>query len=144
MSAKDSMAEPAELRKIQEEWKNVENQHHNRAKKILINDFSKATPLPHDYFNIEPNNYNLSIVYNREKKQEDDASKKKDKKAKKEAKNRGAVAGEPEEEDKNRIEDGQLEQHNPNPKKKKQMNAKSYAGSHMQLAQALEAMTSDA
>jgi len=92
MAAKDNMTEPTELRKMQEDWKNKEHEHHLRSKRIIMNDFANLNPPAHDYFKIEPNSYNLSIQYNREKKNEDEDAKKKDKKAKKEAKNRGSVA----------------------------------------------------
>ena len=61
-------------------WKKKEEEHAEKAVRYLKRDFMGLNPAPHDYFNIQPESYNLSIQYDRDKQ---DAENEKAKKAKK-------------------------------------------------------------
>jgi len=69
------------------QWKRKEDDHGERAREQhLKKEFSRFEPSPHDYFNIQPQSYNLSIQYDREKgkadREKQDAQKKEKKKKK--------------------------------------------------------------
>lgn len=50
------------------QWKRKEDDHAERARELhLKKEFMSLAPGPHDYFNIQPQSYNLSIQYDREK-----------------------------------------------------------------------------
>lgn len=70
----------------QAKWKLQEAVHHDLCTDIMTKEFATLKPGPCDYHNVAPNSYNLSIQYERDKKNDDkkkiDDKKKQEKKVK--------------------------------------------------------------
>ena len=65
-------------------WKKKEDDQAERARERYIKrDLISLVPQPHDYYNIQPESYNLSIQYDREKRNAEQDAKNKSKKDKK-------------------------------------------------------------
>lgn len=57
-------------------WKKEEEKHHDLSRDIILADFKTIQPTPYDVHNIVPQSYNLSIQYDRERRNEADKNEK--------------------------------------------------------------------